>query len=332
MKMNPLARIFSCLAPAPPPDLDTQAGLQRISHFVGKAITITPGFDKRLAAPVAHARSYCVGIVDALPPPIDIDRQSFSTNPLVHALFASAADIDDMLIASAPVRSFLTAPESWQHDCFFALMAARRTDKKVLGVALQGDIVTTDVSQTLLQFSNQMVMLPSADPDTARANLLSATFDSLLHTFAEHVEKAQATYASLQVERELERARARGQVRQDATAVGFPSRRIAALNERLQRQFDSLQPDVLVNELIRFLMQPEEALSLNPMQLQVTRSGVIQTDGANTGAEPISFMEFHSRDRRSHVVLPVRIRCDEARAALERAKEARVVNENTLLI
>jgi hypothetical protein len=331
--MNPLSRLLSWLSPAPPPDPGIQAGLQRIAELAGKALAMTSGFDRRLAAPVAHARSYCDSLVNALPPAVDINRQSFATNPLIHALFASASDIDSMLATSAPIRAFLTAPESWQHDCFFALMAARRADKKVLGVALQGSVVTTDVAQTLLQFSNQMVTLPAAEPDAAQASLFAAAFDSLLRTFAEHVEAARTTYKSLQAERALECVRERDPVKRETAA--FPSRRIAALDARLHRQFASLQPEALVNELSLFLMQPEQALSLHPVQVSVTRGGIIQTEqpeDADANTALIRFTELNSRDRRCHVVLPVRIRCDEARAALERAREARIAHENTLLI
>ena len=135
-------------------------------------------------------------------------------------------------------------------------------------------------------------------------------------------------YTSLQSERELERVRQRS--RSADGGVNFPSRYIAALDERLRQQFESLQPDALVAELAAFLMRPEEALSLEPVQLWVTRAGVIQGEHAREAdATSIRLTELTSRDRRRHVVLPVRIQCDEAREALERSRETR---ENMLLI
>jgi hypothetical protein len=332
--MNLFSRILAWFAPPPPPDSGTQAGLQRIGDLVDKALSLSPGFHKRLVEPVEHARRYCASLVAALPPATDIDRQSFASNPLIHALFASADDIDNMLAASASVRAFLASPQSLHNDHFFALMAARRKDKQVLGVALQGDIVTTGVAQALLQFSNQVLILPASDPDAARTALLAAAFDGLLRTFTEHVEEAQATYTSLRAERELERIRERAAAANAKNPAVFPSRHIATLDERLHHQFESLQPEALMTELIRFLTQPEDALSLSPVQMRVTRGGVIQansTETPDTNAELINFTELHSRDRRRHIVLPVRIRCDEARAALERTREARE-HENMLLI
>jgi hypothetical protein len=215
-------------------------------------------------------------------------------------------------------------------------MAARRIDKKVLGVALQGDMIATDVPQSLLQFSNQVLVLPASAATTAHDALRDAAFDSLLRTFAEHIEQAQTDYKSLRTERELERARLL--TRPIHERANVPPRRIAELDERLHRLFASLQPDALIPELASFLMQPESALHLDPVRLWVTRNGVIHAEGnlgqttAPSGAAAISFPELSSRDRRRHLVLPVRIRCDEAREALIQAREAREMRENILLI
>ncbi|MDR0715904.1 MAG: hypothetical protein LBF50_00610 [Azoarcus sp.] len=326
--MNPLSRLFSWFAPAPPPDPDTQAGLCRIAELVDKTLPAAADFNEKLAAPVARARACCASLIDALPPAVDLDRQSFAADPLIHALFASADDIGDTVAASAPVRAYLAEPESRRGDTFFALLAARRADKKALGVAMRGDIVMTDVPQSLLQFSNQMLLLPATDPGAARAVLLAAAFDSLLHTFAEHIEQARKDYESLKTERELERVRQRSQ---PAHGRPFPSRRIAELDERLHQQFASLQPDTLIDALADFLARPEQALSLAAVELWVTRGGVIRSAGDKDAAR-IGFMELTSRDRRRHAVLPVRIRCDEAREALRKAREVREAHENILLL
>lgn len=325
--MSPFFRLFSRFLPASPPDPGCQRGLQRVAALVDKALAVTPGFAARLGAPVAHAREFCARMVDTLPPAVAVGRQSFASDPLVHALFASADDIGAMLAASAPVRAYLAEPRSWQEDSFIALMAARRMDKKVFGVALQGEIVTTGVPQVLLQFSNQTVILPADNPAAARDAFLEAAFDSLLLTFAGHLAHAREAYRSLRAEREMEAG-----CRQPP-ATDFPERRIAMLDERLQRQLQSLQPDVIIAELADFLMQPEQALSLDPMRLWVTRRGVIQECSAHDAdATPICFMELTSRDRRRHLAMPVRVRCDEAREALAREKETRAEREYMLLL
>jgi len=329
--MNSISRFFSCFLSDSPIDPDSQAGLRRITELVDKTLAVAPGFAARLTAPIAYAHEFCARMVDALPPPVMIDRQSFASDPLVHALFATADDIGAVLAASGQVRAYLAEPRFRQYDCFFALMAARRVDKKVLGVALQGEIIVADVPQTLLQFSNQTVILPAEDPASARDTLLREAFDSLLLTFARHLDRAREAYGLLRTECEMERGYRRSPLG-DAEA-NFPERRIAELDERLQRQFRSLQPDVIIAELADFLMQPEQALSLDPVQLWVTRRGVIQEGAAHdVDATSICFTELTSRDRRRHLILPVCVRYDEAWEALAHVKETRAAREYMLLL
>ncbi|MDR2925835.1 MAG: hypothetical protein LBU76_07815 [Azoarcus sp.] len=327
--MNLFSRFFSCFLPVPPPSPDIQSGLERIAALVDKKFAVMPDFDERLAAPVAHAREFCARMVDVLPPAVTIDRRSFASDPLVHALFASADDIGAMLAASEALQSWLAAPEVRLEDSFIGLMVARRADKKVLGVAMQGEIVMSDVPQTLLQFADQALILPASDAASARAAFLEAAFDSLLLAFAGHLARAREAYSALQTERDMERVRQRSR----PTDTAFPERRIAALDERLQQQFQSLQPDTVIDELAAFLMRPEQALSLDPVRLWVTRSGVIQEDAHHDAdAAPILFMEFTSRDRRRHLVLPVRVRYDEAREALARTKEIQAARKYMFLL
>jgi hypothetical protein len=328
--MNPISRLISLFTPAPPLAPDAREGLQRIGELVSSTLIMEPDFDDKLAKPVAHARAYCNYMIDALPPAIQIDRTSFSTDPLVHALFATADDIGAMVAASAPVREYLAEPESWQEESFFALMAARRMAIKVLGVALEGNMMTSDVPQSLLQFSNQMLVFPANNAATARTALFNAGYDSLLRTFAEHVYQVHEEYKLLKTEREMERARLLSLPLHQRDA--FPPRRIAELDERLHKQFESIQPDSLVQELSDFLAKPELALHLAPVSLWITRSGVVYNEAGHPDTEVINFTELYSRDRRHHVVLPVRISTQEAREALVRAREERVVRENILLI
>ena len=327
--MGLFSRFSACFRSTSQLDPDTQAGLGRVADLVGKALGVTPGFAARLTEPVRHARAFCAQIVDALPPPVTVNRQGFASDPLVHALFASADDIGTMLATSGQVRAYLAEPPLQQEDGFIALMAARRVDKRVFGVALQGEVVVADVPQTLLQFSNQTLILPAEDIASARNTFLKAAFDSLLLTFSGHLAHAREAYSALQIEREMERTSQRCQ----PAGAPFPERRIAALDERLQQQFQSLQPEAVIAELAGFLMQPEQALGLDPVRLWVTRRGVIQEEAAHDAdAASVCFMELKSRDRRRHLVLPVRVRYDEAQEALARAKETRAEREYMLLL
>eukprot|EP00825_Cyclidium_porcatum_P052462 TRINITY_DN9951_c0_g1_i3.p1 TRINITY_DN9951_c0_g1~~TRINITY_DN9951_c0_g1_i3.p1 ORF type:complete len:253 (-),score=47.22 TRINITY_DN9951_c0_g1_i3:14-772(-) len=164
-RVNLFSAVTDFLKPAPPPDPSLQKALGRVAELVDPMLKLAPGFEKKLNGPLQHALGYCAGLVASLPGPIDINRQAFANDPLVHALFATADDIDQMLGRSQAVRDFLSEPCSWESDHFYAMFAARRQQKKQLGMEQQGDVIRNDVpqlkSQTLEAVSYTHLTLPT---------------------------------------------------------------------------------------------------------------------------------------------------------------------------
>ena len=77
--------LFSALAnlikPAPPPDPEVAAALDRVIGMVDPLVRAAPQLEKHLLGAVEHALAYCAGLVDALPGPVDINRQAFAQDP-----------------------------------------------------------------------------------------------------------------------------------------------------------------------------------------------------------------------------------------------------------
>ena len=124
--MSLLSAVADFLKPAPPLDPSLRKALDRVAELVDPMLKSAPGFEKHLSGPVDYALGYCDGLVASLPGPIDINRKAFANDPLVHALFATAGDIDQMLGRSQAVRDFLAEPSSWESEHFYAMFVARR--------------------------------------------------------------------------------------------------------------------------------------------------------------------------------------------------------------
>ncbi|THF65662.1 hypothetical protein E6C76_08845 [Pseudothauera nasutitermitis] len=327
--MKLLSKFVSLFSTPPPPPPEVGEGLNRIGELFGPSVANERNFERRLAEPVANALSYCDRLVAALPPSIDIHRAAFAENPLVHALFASADDIPLTLARSAALREYMEQPQAWLDDHFHALLAARRHEKKVLGAANRGQMIATDVPQRLLYFSDQAMTLPAADEAGARARLRQAAFDSLLQSFVSHLDTLRHGREDLLVERELERVRLR--TSRDAEMQERYARRLDELDARLRADSDALQPEHQIGALAELLMAPEQALSMAPLSFRVDRAGKL-VEGEAPAGEPLhtlSFIELTSRDRRRHVVLPVRIPREDLTRALE---QARVERDRIVLI
>lgn len=325
--MTMLSAVTHWLRPAPPPDPDVNAGLSRIAAIAGAALSNEPGFERKLAPKVRGALDYCEELVAALPPPLVIERASFASEPHVHALFGSADDIDAMIGQSPALQDYVSSADGAGAEDCYALLAARRQEKSILGVACEGEFIRNDVPQKLLHFSNHNLSLIADNPESARLKLKLAAFDGLIKTFAAHVGRLRTEQVSLRQERAIATTRGRMAGHRGATpeVEARCSRTIASLDERLSRNADALLPRQQIEALGDFLSNPHEALHLETVALHVDRGGkIIDAPDARTAeVASLHLTELISRDRRRHVIVPVRFQRSLALQALERTRQAR---------
>lgn len=321
--MSLLSAIAQLIKPAPPPDPEVAAALDRVIAMVDPLVRAAPHLEKQLLGGVEHALAYCAGLVDALPGPLEINRQAFANNPLVHALFATAGDIDAMLGHSTAIRDYLARPECWKSEQFCAMLAARRWQKKQFGMAQSGDVIRSDVPQEVLYFSDQTLIEPHCDPLHTRVRLRARALESLLRTFNEHVGALRHERDEVRGDLKLEYAQViPPNLPDDAEPKLAHTRHIAQLDSRLRALGDAMLPEHLAVALADFLRQPEHALCLRPINLCVDRLGIVQAPGqADSGAQMLSFPELSTRDRRLHIATLVVVSLADAKAAVERADQ-----------
>lgn len=310
--------LFDWLRPATHLDADTLALVERATKKVDPMIRQIPDHARRLAPAVRHALDYCTDIAERIPGPHEISRSAFAADPLVHALFGSADDIELMLAKSQCVREHLPAMTLSGGHCY-ALLGMRHREKSGFGVALDGAVVRGDVPQKTLYFSDHTLAEPAPDLAAIRERLRDLLFDGLLKSFAAHVAAVRARRDSLHQDQAIAHACLRS-----GNAPEIHTRRLTQLEEALRASADALQPERLLATLIEALAHPEPYLSLEPVSLRVDRSGVIIDQGAaaTSDGDTLHFAELTNRDQRRWVVLLARIERDEARRAIERFEQA----------
>lgn len=321
--MSLLSAVANFLKPEPPLERSVLQALERVAEMVDPLLRFAPGFEKHLGGPVRHALGYCDGLVAALPGPLDINRHAFANDPLVHSLFATADDIDQMLGRSQAVRDFLAEPCSWESDHFYAMFAARRQQKKQLGMEQQGDVIRNDVPQRVLYFSGQTLIEPSCQLATTLHGLRCKAFESLLHTFHSHLEALRHEREGLRADASVERAHLtvlRGS--SGGHEYQVHTRHLADLDARLRENNEALMPAHLIAALADYLQAPEPALHLTPVTITVDRLGIIRDESAgDSSVHTLNFPELTARDRRLHLAMLARISRDEALEAVEMVRD-----------
>ena len=323
--MSLISSIADFLKPTLAPTPQVRNALERIGEIVGPLLKSAPGFERELAPAVEHVLGYCEGLIEALPGPINITRQAFSGDPRVPALFATADDIDQMLGRSQAVRDFLAEPQCWESEYFYALFAARRQQKKQLGIGQQGDVLQNDVPQVVVYFSDQTLVEPHCNLEVTLENLRCRGLESLLRTFHDHVETLRSERDGLRADVSMQRAHLtvlRG--KSPGPEFQTQTRHLAELDARLREKAASLMPDQLLTALADYLREPEASLGLSPVSITVDRLGVVSEQASDdVNLHTLKFSEFRGRDKRNYMAMLARIRRDEAQAAVDLVQDQR---------
>ena len=119
-------------------------------------------------------------LVDGLPPAIELSRESFVKDPWVNALFKDSSVMHRLFSSNRAVRAFFEDSDNAQCDEVFALLIAHRTEKRVLGAELRGDIIISGVEQTSVRFSGHQLEVPSSREAQVRSGVKQIIFDSVI--------------------------------------------------------------------------------------------------------------------------------------------------------
>ena len=296
-------------------DADTRSGIARTVASIDPLIKQVRGYERDLAPAVANCLEYCDNIAWRIPGPIEISRSAFASDPMVHALFASADDISRMLGQSQCVRKNLSHMSCADNRCC-ALLGMRHREKSGFGAAMQGDMLVRDAPRKTLFFSDHTLAELSPDAAEARKRLRDVLFDGIVKSIAAHVAEVRNERKELVREQAFAQAR----VRSSTDASPF-TRQLDVLRQKLRASADALTPTRLIETIIEAFFDPPPYLSMTSVNICVDRSGVIH-EGAAANGDDISFSELSGRDKRRWVVLLAHIDRDEARDALERHEQS----------
>lgn len=321
--MSLFARLLAFLRPEPPLPPEVRHGIERCCDVVDPLLRGLGSCERRLGPAVAAAQAYCAEVVALLPDPVPVDRHAFANDPLVHAYFATADDLHQMLGKSRALRDYLQKEGALGGDYVYAMLAARQRCKKTLGVAMEGEVVRSDVPVEYLFFSDHTLASPADSVASLRQTLRQAAFDSLLRSFRDHLDALRGEKQELRssLDRERDQVTVLRQSPEGPTlepVLEGHTRKIAELETRLRESMQSLQPEQIAAALGEFLKAPQQALQLNPVHITVDRSGRVLGDDVapEPGIDRLDLWQLKARDRRNYVVFTAAIRRDEAEQAV----------------
>ncbi|MGZ5200858.1 MAG: hypothetical protein ACXWC6_14605 [Ramlibacter sp.] len=285
-----------------------KAQQRRIRDATERLLAISPQLrlarrhEQKLAQALEVALSYLDALLAMVPPAREASAAAWGRDPYIHAFFASADDVAPALSRSPDLCGFFErCPDV--HEAYGVLGMAM-VEKHVLGVALHGETLRSDVVRLTLSFSDHRVPMCGMDEADLREEVVHRLVDQLGLEGLTRFAADQSRREVLEQERALLRTRLRILESQGVGVRGAFGDQPAAGIEELAR----LREDMLANErsleelgvrsealdqqlghLCAVLADPERHLYVESRRFRLNRMNVVVPPDSAETAEELSF-------------------------------------------
>lgn len=312
--MNVFAHLFGH-EPSQPPDL--LPAIERAVNGVEPLLKQTSGYPDDYRAPIQSALEYARTLAAQLPGPVEINRESYAGDPLVHALFPSVESVADAVGSSLALQNHLR--EYPADGDVYALMGMRRIEKAVVGMRLTGEVVQHDVMQNMIYFTSHTIENPAASEAHARELVAMSLFDRLIGKVAQRIAQRKQEKQGLMQEKDVLMAQLRAADEHSRPALQEQLTRLVA---DLQNAIGTLELDHYQEDFVAVLLEPERHLRLAQTAIRLDSMGIRRDNAGEAHGETIVFDDLVGYDRRNWTVTMVHcsdLQYEEFASRLERA-------------
>lgn len=219
----------------------------RLGEMVERVIALSPRLrhasrcQARLEASVGKGLAYIRGLVASWPDAREASVAAWSTDPCIRAFFGAADDVSRVIAQSEPLRALFDANAGLTEA--HAVLGMAFSERRTLGVALQGQATRHDVEQTTVSFGDHKLRLCGPDVAALAEEVVERLVDQLMLEALARVAADTSRREDLEQERALLATRLRLLERQGTTGMrsmvgadgaAAPAQDAARLREQLE--------------------------------------------------------------------------------------------------
>ena len=274
------------------------------------------GYRKALRTPVAGAMEYCRTLVDAIPGPVTLAQNRYYDDPLVKALFASPAELEEVL-RIAPAIGELR--EQGYAGELVAMLTMSKEEKTIFGHQKVGEIIQRDVAQRAVSFFDHRLVAPTADLEQTRAGIVHRGLEVLATVAMEQITDLKSRKAELREKREYLKGMMkimRGKSRMaELFSVPDPSKieefrkvekKLAEVEAELAQLLEKMAyPEHSLGYLKEIMQSPSDSLAVRSQSFRLDWKGVRIENQPEIEGNDITLAEFSVYDefKRSAVLV-----------------------------
>ncbi len=253
---------------------------------------LVSGYKQQLRKPVIRSLLSLNHLCDRVPGPFEANRKAHGADPQINALAASADELQDLFSLSEPVKNFFTGSQG--SNVCYATLRMFSQEKKVFGMALQGDIVRRGVAQVAVNFSGHMIGVCAATEAEVRDHMKWRGVHTLAAAALERITNLKAKTAELETRRALLRSKLRDirtqrrglEVLVESAPLGenewqTTQRSLEKIERKLQKSQAKIGTlDDYLRQVCKVFNRPEKYLKVKTYSVRVNRMGIKEDNGS----------------------------------------------------
>lgn len=302
---------------------DILTNVENVVDATDARIRLVSGYRKRLQDVVRASFEFTDDLVARIPAAIAVGRTTFVSDPYVNAFFASVTDLRTIFSQSSEVREFMESCGDNDITHCYALLCMHKEEKTVMGMGLSGDVLTKDVRQVAVNFSDHRIYSPAPSEEKTREGLRQCLFGGLITNALERIMRQKLTAHQLQSQRQMLHVRLRHfeQLMKTAGDNGGLAERSARGVEETRRRLDEVEtalmhahpvtPQESLQQVHAVFSDPDAFVRMRKYSLTLNRMSICIRSDAEQPCNRIDLTEVEIGDTEPRVVTLVKFPREE---------------------
>ena len=297
--------------------------LERVVEGVDPTIRYVRGYQRKLYDAITASLDYTNQLIAEIPGAIGVSRTTFVADPYVNAFFVNVKDLQTVFSHSSEIREFMEDYRSYEMSHCYALLCMHKSEKTVMGVELEGDVLRHDVPQTAVCFSDHRIYTPAPTEAETRQGLKNCLFEGLGTNALGRIMSLKVRNHRLQQERQILNTRLRRlQQRMGDTGEQTPidSRSAGeadAIRDKLKKVEEALlnsrlvAPEESLKQVYAVFNRPDDFIQIRKTSLRLNKMGIKIDEHSSQSCNKIDLTEVTIGEELPRVVTLAKFPRDE---------------------
>ncbi len=297
--------------------------LERVVEGVDPTIRYVRGYQRKLYDAIAASLDYTNQLIAEIPGAIGVSRTTFVADPYVNAFFVNVKDLQTVFSHSSEIREFMEDYRSYELSHCYALLCMHKSEKTVMGVELDGEVLRHDVQQTAVCFSDHRIYTPAPTEAETRQGLKHCLFEGLGTNALGRIMALKVRNHRLQQERQILNTRLR-RLQQNKGDTGkhtpIDSRSAGeaeAIRGKLKKVEEALlnsrlvAPEESLKQVYAVFNRPDDFIRIRKTSLRLNKMGIKIDEHSSQSCNKIDLTEVIIGEELPRVVTLAKFPRDE---------------------